>query len=216
MGTRNLTVVIKDNKIKLSQYGQWDGYFSYTGVKFLDFVKKNLQAKSNKEYKRRIEQFKEKIDLLEDISEESYNKYLEIYDQIGTSTKNTSNYSIPFSIMFPQFSRDTGVEILNIVNGLRSYELGGKKFPVQICLDSGWTEFINVIDLDNEEIYMFTNHVFNVEVNYEVPSILDTFGMDCYYKAKIKNLPSIKEIKEYKERIELDVWTDNDGVVHSN
>ena len=48
MGTRNLTVVIKDNEIKLSQYGQWDGYFSYSGKKFLEFVKGNLQSK-NKE-----------------------------------------------------------------------------------------------------------------------------------------------------------------------
>ena len=51
MGTRHLTVVIKDNEIKLSQYGQWDGYFIYTGVKFLEFVKGKLQSKRKKRQK---------------------------------------------------------------------------------------------------------------------------------------------------------------------
>jgi hypothetical protein len=26
MGTRNLTMVIKDEKTRIAQYGQWDGY----------------------------------------------------------------------------------------------------------------------------------------------------------------------------------------------
>ena len=55
MGTRNLTVVIKDNQVKLSQYGQWDGYFRVTGKKFINFVK-NTDLKD----------FSKKIDLLKE------------------------------------------------------------------------------------------------------------------------------------------------------
>ena len=60
MGTKNLTVVIKGNEIKLSQYGQWDGYFIYSGTKFLEFVKGNLQAKSKRNQKHLIKTFGEK------------------------------------------------------------------------------------------------------------------------------------------------------------
>ena len=42
MGTRGLTVIIKDGKVKLSQYQQYDSYFSETGVEFIDFCNRVL------------------------------------------------------------------------------------------------------------------------------------------------------------------------------
>lgn len=39
MGTRNLTMVIKDNKTKIAQYGQWDGYPNGQGLTVLNFLK---------------------------------------------------------------------------------------------------------------------------------------------------------------------------------
>ena len=62
MGTRNLTVIIKDGQIRLSQYCQWDGYFTSAGVEFLQFVKDNLQDKSKRKMKYRIEKFAEKVE----------------------------------------------------------------------------------------------------------------------------------------------------------
>lgn len=38
MGTRNLTMVIKDGKPRVAQYGQWDGYPSGQGVTILTFL----------------------------------------------------------------------------------------------------------------------------------------------------------------------------------
>ncbi len=40
MGTRNLTVVVKDGKHKVAQYGQWDGYPSGEGLNCLRFLQK--------------------------------------------------------------------------------------------------------------------------------------------------------------------------------
>ena len=40
MGTRNLTIVISDDKRKIAQYGQWDGYPSGQGVTALKFLRK--------------------------------------------------------------------------------------------------------------------------------------------------------------------------------
>jgi hypothetical protein len=40
MGTRNLTVAIYNNQVKIAQYGQWDGYPSGQGNTILEFLKK--------------------------------------------------------------------------------------------------------------------------------------------------------------------------------
>ena len=220
MGTRHLTVVIKDNEIKLSQYGQWDGYFTYSGTKFLEFVKENLQSKSKKKQKYRIETFGEKIDTLKKVDEKTYQEFITIKDKYGfDNTLNKSQFAIPFDIMFPQFSRDTGVEILDIINRIQPYMFNPSyKFPVVLDFDGvGCTEFVNVINLDTEEIYMLTTHEFKgvplptcelVENVYE--------HHDCWYKSSIKDIPTIAKIKKYKESIGLDYWQRDNGEWASN
>ena len=220
MGTRHLTVVIKDNEIKLSQYGQWDGYFTYSGTKFLEFVKENLQSKSKKKQKYRIETFGEKIDTLKKVDEKTYQEFIAIKDKYGfDNTLNKSQFAIPFDIMFPQFSRDTGVRILDIINRIQPYMFNSNyKFPVILDFDGvGCTEFVNVINLDTEEIYMLTTHEFKgvplstcelVENVYE--------HHDCWYKSSIKDIPTIAKIKKYKESIGLDYWQRDNGEWASN
>ena len=39
MGTRNITSVILDGKQVVCQYGQWDGYPTYTDVKIIEFLR---------------------------------------------------------------------------------------------------------------------------------------------------------------------------------
>ena len=220
MGTRNLTVVIKDNEIKLSQYGQWDGYFTYTGTKFLEFVKENLQSKSKKKQQYHIETFGEKIDTLQKVDEKTYQEFIAIRDKYGfDNTLNKSQFAIPFDIMFPQFSRDTGVRILDIINRIQPYMFNSSyKFPVILEFDGvGCTEFVNVINLDTEEIYMLTTHEFKgvplptcelVENVYE--------HHDCWYKSSIRDIPTIAKIKKYKESIGLDYWQRDNGEWVSN
>ena len=220
MGTRHLTVVIKDNEIKLSQYGQWDGYFTYSGTKFLEFVKETLQSKSKKKQKYRIETFGEKIDTLKKVDEKTYQEFIAIKDKYGfDNTQNKSQFAIPFDIMFPQFSRDTGVRILDIINRIQAYMFNPNyKFPVILEFDGvGCTEFVNVINLDTEEIYMLTTHEFKgvplptcelVENVYE--------HHDCWYKSSIKDIPTIAKIKKYKESIGLDYWQRDNGEWVSN
>ena len=220
MGTRHLTVVIKDNEIKLSQYGQWDGYFTYSGTKFLEFVKENLQSKSKKKQKYRIETFGEKIDTLKKVDEMTYQEFRAISEKYGfDNTLNKSQFAIPFNIMFPQFSRDTGIRILDIIDKLQPYMFNPNyKFPVILDFDGvGCTEFVNVINLDTQEIYMLTTHEFKgvplptcelVENVYE--------HHDCWYKSSIKDIPTIAKIKKYKESIGLDYYQTNDGKWVSN
>ena len=221
MGTRHLTVVIKDNEIKLSQYGQWDGYFTYSGTKFLEFVKENLQSKSKKKQKYRIETFGEKIDTLKKVDEKTYQEFIAIKDKYGfDNTLNKSQFAIPFDIMFPQFSRDTGVGILDIINRIQAYMFNPNyKFPVVLEFDEGisCTEFIHVINLDTEEIYMLTTHEFKGVPLPTCELVENVYKHhDCWYKSSIKDIPPIYKIKKYKESIGLDYWQRDNGEWVSN
>ena len=220
MGTRHLTVVIKDNEIKLSQYGQWDGYFTYSGTKFLQFVKENLQSKSKKKQKYRIETFGEKIDTLKKVDEKTYQEFIAIKDKYGfDNTLNKSQFAIPFNIMFPQFSRDTGIRILDIIDKLQPYMFNSNyKFPVILDFDGvGCTEFVNVINLDTQEIYMLTSHEFKGVPLPTCELVENVYKHhDCWYKSSIRDIPSIAKIKKYKESIGLDYWQRDNGEWVSN
>ena len=220
MGTRHLTVVIKDNEIKLSQQGQWDGYFTYSGTKFLEFVKENLQSKSKKKQKYRIETFGEKIDTLKKVDEKTYQEFIAIKDKYGfDNTLNKSQFAIPFDIMFPQFSRDTGVRILDIINRIQPYMFNPNyKFPVILDFDGvGCTEFVNVINLDTQEIYMLTSHEFKGVPLPTCELVENVYRHhDCWYKSSIRDIPPIYKIKKYKESIGLDYYQTNDGKWVSN
>ena len=220
MGTRHLTVVIKDNEIKLSQYGQWDGYFTYSGTKFLEFVKENLQSKSKKKQKYRIETFGEKIDTLKKVDEKTYQEFRVIREKYGfDNTLNKSQFAIPFDIMFPQFSRDTGIRILDIIDKLQPYMFNSNyKFPVILDFDGvGCTEFVNVINLDTQEIYMLTSHEFKGVPLPTCELVENVYKHhDCWYKSSIRDIPSIAKIKKYKESIGLDYWQRDNGEWVSN
>lgn len=184
MGTRNLTVVIKDKKIRLSQYGQWDGYFSYTGKKFFEFAKHVG-----------IASFSYNVDLLRSISNKVYEDT--IFPCYNMLKKNLAKHklAIPFGILMPQFSRDTGVDILKIIDGLSS-DIKPNKFPVYIEKDYSWCEFIYVLDLDEEMAYMLTSWAFKGKPE-SVPEIISkNYPMACCYKSKLDEIPSIEEIEK--------------------
>lgn len=199
MGTRNLTVVIKDNQVKLSQYGQWDGYYSCTGKKFTAFIKDNLQNSESK-----TERFKEKIDLLFNVNETQRQELIKHYEEL----KKNRDFMMPFDVLLPQLSRNTGVDILSIINELDKYEFNNKQgFPI-VLTDfeeaNQWCEFIYILNLDSEEVYMLTSHEFNGKKFETCPIITKGFGSTCcWYSCKINELPDIKFIENYYNKIGL-------------
>lgn len=193
MGTRHLTVIVKDNKIRLAQYGQWDGYYSGQGENFTNFVRNKL--------KNNIGSFSEKVDLLENIDDEYYDNVVNHYEEINKNKE----FFIPFQVMFPQFSRDTGTDILNVINNLSLYDFDGKSFPIYIEKDSDWVEFIYAINLDTEEIYMLTVHDFDESKHLPTCEIIETTypSFKCWYKSTIDNIHTEESIEEFYESLEL-------------
>lgn len=190
MGTRHVTVIIKDKKVRVSQYGQWDGYYDYGGRLVLKFCRDNLISEKDPLGDYEIDKFKEKVDCVTSasISEDTpFGKYIQ---EVEDKLKDFSGLSIPFNQLFPQFSRDTGVEILNIINGLSEYDFRNKKFPLYLTFDYSWCEFIHIIDLDRQTVYLLTNHPHK-DTNPKIPaSILNKYkGFTCFLAIKIKEIP---------------------------
>ena len=218
MSTRNLTVIYKDGEIKLSQYGQWDGYFDYAGEQFHQFVRKNVKGTkygTKREYNYRLEQFKEKVDMLKPIPQAKLDK---IYKMVEPLNAGMNGFTLPFDNVLPMFSCNTGVKILDIINNLKSYEFrDGDKFPVVLTGATGGIfriEFAYAVDLDNEKVYYFTSHDFDGDEEAKVkgfdgmPVPIATMargaGLTCWFSSDIFKLPSIRKMREYNKSIHLD------------
>ena len=99
MGTRNLTVVKnKEGETKIAQYGQWDGYPSYSGIQALEFLR-------NKDWQALLQS---KLDLVEFVGDEEVDTLYKQYESTDWENKDFLN-------AYPGLHRDTGVGILSVV-----------------------------------------------------------------------------------------------------
>ena len=96
MGTRNLTLVQKDNEIKVAQYGQWDGYPEGNGVKILQFC-------SNRDNLTKLKVALDKVAYYNEREAEIMQKL------IDTKDKKALYYFDRYN------SRDIGADILNVI-----------------------------------------------------------------------------------------------------
>jgi len=99
MGTRNLTVV-KDvaGNTKIAQYGQWDGYPSYSGIQALEFLR-------NKDWQALLQS---KLDLVQFVGDEEVDTLYKQYESTDWENKDFLN-------AYPGLHRDTGIGILAVV-----------------------------------------------------------------------------------------------------
>lgn len=193
MGTRGITIIIKGEKVRLSQYGQWDSYFSYTGVKFIDFCNRVLN------YPQKIEKFKRKINKLQHVTK----NYMAQCDKV-LELLNTKRYKLGLNQMFPQFSRDTGVNILDIIYDLRDYEYNDEqKYPVFVdTCEKDFIEYANIINFDTQEIYLTTAN-FSLLNPIEFKTVGNLYQQyNCYLKYKFFAIPTVEQaIKDYNKMI---------------
>jgi hypothetical protein len=99
MGTRNLTVVKNlEGTTKIAQYGQWDGYPSYSGIQALTF----LRDKTNRD------------NLLVELQQAEFIDDQEA-DSIYESFPHDSDDPTKYLNAYPGLHRDTGIGILEVV-----------------------------------------------------------------------------------------------------
>lgn len=182
MGTRNLTMVIKDHETKVAQYGQWDGYPEGQGLTILSF----LQEPSN------IEKLRE---ILPKIRFENQ-KDSQVKDEFLKSIRSTNEWvnmeqAEQFYKQYPLHNRNLGGEILS-----RLLEHSEQPEIVLVneegfASESMFCEWAYVVDLDKNtfEVYKGWNQsgitpkdrffsINDKESPYRPVKILKSFSLD--------------------------------------
>lgn len=184
MGTRHMIGVVSGGKYRVAQYGQWDGYPSGQGVGILEFlIDGNLDA------------LKRNVLKCSFISDDEYKELTKGY---------TNENAGQFFDKYPQFSRDTGSDILELVSkaedGLKLVD------NYEFAADSLFCEWAYIIDFDKNtfEIYEgFNNTPLEAHDRF--------FGMVCseytdkknssdiYYPVKLKKVYSLYDLPTVEE-----------------
>lgn len=145
MGTRNLTMVIEQEKPKVAQYGQWDGYPEGQGLTVLEFL-----------HNCDLNVFREKLQKLRFVSGEEIKK---IYEDAGAEPDSewiTMEVANKVKSQYPALSRDTAADVLQMIYDGEVTELKDSR---EFIADSLFCEWAYVIDLDKNtfEVYQGFN-----------------------------------------------------------
>jgi hypothetical protein len=150
MGTRNLTVV-KNNlgETKIAQYGQWDGYPSYSGIQALEFLR-------NKDWQALLQS---KLDLVEFIGDEEVDELYKQFESTDWENKDFLN-------AYPGLHRDSGIGILAVV--------ANATFPIktvdnsEFANDSLFCEGIYEVDFSTNK---FTSNYNDIVAMYDLDNL---------------------------------------------
>jgi hypothetical protein len=161
MGTRNLTVVKNlEGTTKIAQYGQWDGYPSYSGIQALAF----LRDKVNRD------NLMVELQLVEFVGDEEVDKLYKQFESTDWENKDFLN-------AYPGLHRDTGIGILEVVanatNTIKTVD------NTEFANDSLFCEGIYEVDFSTNK---FTTNYNDIVVQYD----LDNLPTDEEYLASFE------------------------------
>ena len=131
MGTRNLTMVLLKRKIKVAQYGQWDGYPTGQGKTIAKFLQRV-----------NVEKFKEKVNNVSFIDKQ----------ELDTIFEECSGDDIKIQMLPVWYSRDTAAEILTWINKGKAKQL---RNDLEFAADSLFCEWAYLINLDNQTVEVY-------------------------------------------------------------
>lgn len=134
MGTRNLTMVVKDGKFRVAQYCQWDGYPSGQGATVFNFIKNEMTSK-----------FRDQIDQVKELTSEEVNARWTKSGADGSGFA-TMDVAEKFKRSNAHLSHDMGAGILAYIQNAESPEV---YLDLNFAADSLFCEWAYVLDLDN-------------------------------------------------------------------
>jgi len=142
MGTRHLVAVVLDGEFKVAQYGQWDGYLDGQGRDVVEFIQDKLD----------LRKFKKAVRACHFVDQAFVDNLWE--KTVGTKAGNLVpvNEADLFSNRYPEFSRDTGADILNMIQKSNGLNLVNS---VDFAADSLFCEWAYVLDLDTKTLEIY-------------------------------------------------------------
>lgn len=191
MGTRNLTMVKVNGEMKVAQYGQWDGYVNYMGLRILSFLKQTM----SREYSRN--KFEEQVSKIQFISDEEIKLIENFMETLENKGMNAS-----LSHNFPEFSRDTGCDILAMIGKMNTKGNGN---PIKLInnldeLEAGYIEFGYLINLDEDTFEVYTS--YDTDKNKLKKGSIKT-NKNCILVYSLNKLPSYKKmVQDYNNLYE--------------
>ena len=139
MGTRHLTIVFDAGEYRVAQYGQWDGYPEGAGIKILRFLRDEMDEFK---FRTRLSRF----------------NFVDEYDNKITKRIDKAFEKGIGSYVFPEFSRDTGCDILPMIqNGTATTRYLGNR--IDFAADSLFCEWAYVVDFNHRTFEVY--HGFN-------------------------------------------------------
>jgi hypothetical protein len=150
MGTRNLTVV-KDlqGTTKIAQYGQWDGYPSYSGIQALNFLRDKVNRDS----------LLVKLQNVQFVGDEEVDQ---LYKQFETTDWENKD----FLNAYPGLHRDTGIGILEVV--ANSTDTIKTVDNTEFANDSLFCEGIYEVDFSTNK---FTSNFNDIVAEYDLDNL---------------------------------------------
>ena len=146
MGTRNLTMVVKDGEFRVAQYGQWDGYPSGQGQTIVKFLLNKYQPAK----------FREQVDAIKYLTVEQVQERWTAHgaDDSGLVSMEVAD---SFKRKNEHLTRDMGAEILEYIQETPNPEV---RMQLDFAADSLFCEYAYLLDLDNDtlEVYRGFNH----------------------------------------------------------
>jgi len=197
MGTRNLTMVIKNDKPLIAQYGQWDGYPDGQGKTFLNFI-------SNVDLESFVEKLKNKVRFFNgrDLKEE-----MEFSKSIGSNSGMLDmNQAELYNEKYPYLSRDIGAEILEKIYNSNDDDIllnDSSSFGY----DTVFCEWAYILNLDTEEMEIYCsyesykNNVYDLKDNWFHRNKGNYYHSEGYVdlikKFHLRDLPTTEYFIEY-------------------
>ncbi len=161
MGTRHLiTAFDEQGELKVAQYGQWDGYPSGQGITMLNILRYTTRTDYNGKLVSEVANGLGRTRwATEDELNEIYAKFPEM-NYVGTDD------SKKFDTLYPNLTRDTGADILNVV----AFSVG----EVLLVDSSDFAEdelFCEGIYSVNYQSQMFTSKFGNLVVSFPLDDL---------------------------------------------
>jgi hypothetical protein len=191
MGTRNLTMVIKDEKTRIAQYGQWDGYPSGQGKTIMEFLSRYDELA-----------FKFQLDKCQFVDDEKQKEIDAFFKSIGVNDGwMNMDQSRKFKDKYPFFSRDNGANILNLVNDSEEdvIWLHDESAFVNDSLMNEWTY---VLDYDKRTFEVYTG--FNKSPLHKHERFYSNQSNRGYYPVKNVAIYSLDDLPTMEEFLKLE------------